>query len=57
MCCKKCMICGYSEHQCDDTQTGRKIDIGMRELFVFIGAISDCQLNRRSKPSNALLGI
>ena len=47
MCCKKCKN-GRFKHQCDDTQAskGAKYD----STNCVYATISDCQLNKRSKP-------
>lgn len=49
MCCKKCKN-GRFKHQCDDTQAskGAKYD----STNCVYATISDCQLNKRSKPGN-----
>ena len=49
MCCKKCKN-GKFKHQCDDTQKGGKLSYdGTNCVYA---TISDCQLNKRSKPGN-----
>jgi len=47
MCCKKCKN-GRFKHQCDDSQASGKYD----STNCVYATISDCQLNKRSKPGN-----
>ena len=49
MCCKKCRN-GKFKHQCDDTQKGGKLRYDSTNCVY--ATISDCQLNKRSKPGN-----
>ncbi len=49
MCCKKCKN-GRFKHQCDDTQKGGKLSYDSTNCVY--ATISDCQLNKRSKPGN-----
>ena len=49
MCCKKCKN-GRFKHQCDDTQKGGKLIYDSTNCVY--ATISDCQLNKRSKPGN-----
>jgi hypothetical protein len=49
MCCKKCKN-GRFKHQCDDTQKGGKLTYDSTNCVY--ATISDCQLNKRSKPGN-----
>jgi hypothetical protein len=49
MCCKKCKN-GRFKHQCDDTQKGGKLKYDSTNCVY--ATISDCQLNKRSKPGN-----
>ncbi len=49
MCCKKCRN-GKFKHQCDDDQKGGKLKYDGTNCVY--NTISDCQLNKRSKPGN-----
>jgi len=49
MCCKKCRN-GKFKHQCDDNQKGGKLKYDSTNCVYT--TISDCQLNKRSKPGN-----
>lgn len=49
MCCKKCRN-GKFKHQCDDNQKGGKLKYDSTNCVY--STISDCQLNKRSKPGN-----
>ena len=47
MCCKKCKN-GRFKHQCDDTQASKRTTYDSTNCVY--ATISDCQLNKRSKP-------
>ena len=49
MCCKKCKN-GKFKHQCDDNQKGGQLKYDSTNCVY--DTISDCQLNKRSKPGN-----
>ena len=49
MCCKKCKN-GRFKHQCDDSQASKGSQYDSTNCVY--ATISDCQLNKRSKPGN-----